>query len=190
MHSTEVGIDGVQKGSLDAPDAVGASGSDSTSLVDPPGGLSNHTPNRLKELSFAGNLHLVNAHSKKLASSAKISKQIATNFAKQSSAAGSPSVAKDATLDNVFSFPRVVPGEGGDEPTKTNAHSLEANKNLMADLVRKGRHEVELAEGIDVPIKTEDETFKELLERMSGSHMVARAIEDITAYSGGQSSWL
>lgn len=171
---------GVQGGSLDTPEGGGASSSDSPSVVDPPGGLSILTPKRnLKELSFAGNLLRPSDSrdaSNKLQGSSTLRGESASQVSKQASV-GMPPVAKDANLGRVFSFPR-MPGEG-----ERNATSLKANKDLMADMVKKGQDQDEAA---DVTLKTSQETFNDLLCRMSGSEMVLRAIEDITSYGEGQ----
>lgn len=178
----------MQGGSLDAPENGGASSSSSPGhMVEPPGGLglilTQTTRPNLKELSFAGNLMRASdsadaalANSKKLHGSTTLRGQDAAEHVSQQASVGLPPVAKDGTLGRVFSFPKMPEGEG-------NAKSLEANKDLMADMVRQQGQEG--GDAFDEKLKTSKETFNDLLDRMSGSQMVSRAIQDITEYGEG-----
>lgn len=177
----------VQKGSLDAPEGGGTSSPETPPVEEPQGDVSVHgatnARKNLKELSFAGaimqperSVGVESASSKKLQSSQRIKKGTPPLPGKQSSI-GTPPVAKDGSLNHVFSFPRVVAaGDTGD-----NLDSLEANHELMADMVKKHKDDSSL-DGLESALKNVEETFNDLLEKMSGSEMVNRAIQDITAY--------
>jgi hypothetical protein len=173
----------VQKRSRNYVDNVGPGSSGShggkAGVVPPPESLSAVlTKDHRNELSFAGGLNQLSfagaLNSKRLHGSARIDgdSPSAGVIAKQASV-GLPPVQKD--VDYVrFSFPKVAKGDAG-----SALDSLDANEDLMHDMLMKAQKE---GEEIDKPLLTEQQMFNELLDKMSGSQMVARAIQDITNF--------